>query len=444
MTPAPRRGGPPREDGPRGAILVLYYSRHAPLRASVADHLYSIRRYSGRPCIYVNLAVRRIPGWVDRLGIDLVVFHTLLLATRWHRSMLRRVLERLEPVRKLDCPKVALPQDEYIHTDALSAFVRDFKVDRVLTCAPESELRKVYGDLVDGPTTFTRVLPGYLEPETVARIEAMATSRPRTIDIGYRAYDPEFSLGRHAQLKSAVARVFAAAGRRAGLTTDISLKAADTLLGDDWYRFLLDCRWVVGVEGGASLLDRDGAFLERSRAFQKAYPAATFEEAEAACFPGADGGLDYVAISPRHLEACVTRTGQILVEGSYNGILEPGVHYLPVRADFSDVDEVLALAADDGVRERLTERAYRDVVAAAEHTYPSFVRTVLESLPDGGTVPATSLRALRVTWDSILDRPSWWVVRAAAQARRWGRAILDRVGLLDLALRVRDRAGRGN
>jgi hypothetical protein len=122
MTPAPRRDGPPRDDGPRGAILVLYYSRHAPLRASVADHLYSFRRYSGRPCIYVNLAVRRIPGWVDRLGIDLVVFHTLLLATRWHRPMLRRVLERLEPVRKLDCPKVALPQDEYIHTNALSAF----------------------------------------------------------------------------------------------------------------------------------------------------------------------------------------------------------------------------------------------------------------------------------------------------------------------------------
>ena len=39
----------------------------------------------------------------------------------------------------------------------------------------------------------------------------------------------------------------------------------------------------------AGLLDRDGTFLERSRAFQKAHPEATFEEAEAACSVACNG-----------------------------------------------------------------------------------------------------------------------------------------------------------
>ena len=43
----------------------------------------------------------------------------------------------------------------------------------------------------------------------------------------------------------------------------------------------------------------------------------------------------FFAISPRHLEAVVTKTAQVLVEGSYSGVLEPERHYIPVRRDFS-------------------------------------------------------------------------------------------------------------
>ena len=54
-----------------------------------------------------------------------------------------------------------------------------------------------------------------------------------------------------------------------------------------------------------------------------------------------DGRLQLFAISPRHLEACATRTCQVLVEGEYSGVLRPGEHYIPVRKDLSNLDDVL-------------------------------------------------------------------------------------------------------
>ncbi len=421
----------------RGPILVLYHSNRSPLRASVRDHLYSFSRYSGRPCIYVNLAVRSLPP-LKSLGIQAVVFHTILLAQRWHPPTFRRLVARLQPLRGLDCHKVAIPQDDYIHTTALRDFIRDFAVDRVLSCAPESEWPAIYGDLVDGPTRFTRVLPGYLEPATLRRIARLQRSGgERTIDVGYRAWRPDYSLGRHALLKARVGEAFAGAATEAGLRADISLRDEDTILGDDWYRFMLRCRWMVGVEGGASLLDPDGSVRERTAAYRARNPAATFEEVEAACFPGLDGSVNLVSISPRHLEACATGTAQVLVAGSYNGILEPEVHYLPVRPDLADVPEVAARLHDEALRDRVAARAYADIVASGRFEYPAFVE---ESLSGIDASPAT-IRGVAgrfaLRWARSLDRPTWVWVWMRWRVRQVVRGVLDRLGLLDRVLRAR-------
>jgi hypothetical protein len=69
----------------------------------------------------------------------------------------------------------------------------------------------------------------------------------------------------------------------------------------------------------------------------------------------------FFAISPRHLEAVITKTAQVLVEGRYSGVLEPDRHYIPVRRDFSNLDEALERLHDLEAVEAMTERAYQDV-----------------------------------------------------------------------------------
>ena len=319
-----------------GSILVLYHSRQAPVRPAIADHLNSFRRYGGRPCIYMNMAVRSVPSWVHRLDIDLVVLHTILLSDRWQPDDFRDVARRMRAVRSIRAPRVAIPQDEFINTDVLVDVLSDVGVDHVFSCAPEEEWATLYGPLMDRGAGVTRVLPGYLEPETVQRIARLEAEIPvRDIDIGYRAWKPKPWLGRHGMQKGWIADAFVAEGGRRGLRMDVSLEAADTLLGDDWFRFLLRSRYTIGVESGAGILDRDGRIRACADQYVADHPTATFDEVEEHCFAGLDGNLNLRTISPRHLEACATRTPQILVEGSYSGILEAGRHYIPVRADLA-------------------------------------------------------------------------------------------------------------
>jgi hypothetical protein len=163
---------------------------------------------------------------------------------------------------------------------------------------------------------------------------------------------------------------------------DISTDEADVLVGDDWYRFLLRCRTTLGVEGGASLLDRDGSICARTRAYVREHPNASFETIRDTCFPGQDGTLSLFAIGPRHLEACATRTCQLLVEGAYQGVLRAGEDYIPIRRDFSNLREVLRSIDDDALVRRVSQSAWQRVVRSGLYTYAGFVRAVERSIVD--------------------------------------------------------------
>jgi hypothetical protein len=139
------------------------------------------------------------------------------------------------------------------------------------------------------------------------------------------------------------------------------------------------------VEGGSTIIDPQGSIWKKGKEFEKQYPNASYEDFEKNCFKGMDGNLNLVAISPRHLEACATKTCQVLIEGSYNGILEAGKHYIEVKSDFSNMDEVFMKMKDEDLRKRLTEQAYKDVVLSGKYSYKSYTQFVignsLENMP---------------------------------------------------------------
>ena len=255
---------------------------------------------------------------------------------------------------------------------------------------------------------------------------ARAGETERSIDVGYRAKDLPAWLGRHARLKAQIGDAFAAAAPAHGLSCDISTRAEDALVGADWVRFLLSCRYTVGVEGGASVLDRDGSLRTCCDRVLAERPDATFEELEQECFPGRDGEFGLVALSPRHLEAVATRTCQVLVEGDYGGVLEPGRHYIPLRRDFSNLDDVLDTMRRDEDRERIVETAYRDIVASGTWSYPRFVER-LEEATVGGPPRAASPRAARAAaWARVPEAVSWGVVELRARLAALAARLLRR------------------
>lgn len=429
-------------DRPRA--LVVYAADEWPLRTAIADHLFAWQRHGPFETVYFNAKQRRLTRRHLRQPFDLIVFHTTLLSQRWNPAAFAQVSHNLHPLKGVAAPRLAIPQDEFLHTNALCDFLAEFDVGHVLSCARESEWPKIYGTLTPGPRVAT-VLTGYLEPRTLARIERLrARSRgPRSIDIGYRAWRAQPWLGRHGMLKSTIGEAVLASPASRRLRVDVSLDDRGTLVGDDWWRFLLACRYVVGVEGGASLLDADGSVKTRTEDYLAGHPQATFDEVEAACFPGRDGELDLFAISPRHLEACATRTGQLLVEGGYNGVLRPAEHYVPIRADLSNLEAVLDQVRDPDGLDAMTRRAYADIVDSGRYTYAAFIRQALDLLGNdvaGSTSSQAKPRSatLRSGRMALSDLPSRWTLTLRGGAIRR----LDAVNMLGPARRAWRRLGR--
>lgn len=368
-------------------LLIVYY-HHQP-RRSITDHLYSFRRYGGHDCWYLNAAVWGTPRIAADLSVDLVVFHTTFLSQRWDPLHFRHMTRKAAVFARSRPVKAAIPQDEFMHTDSLRDFINAAGVTRIFSAARPSEWPKIYSGVDLARIRLTQVLTGYLDDATVRRIENLALRiADRPIDIGYRAWKAAPWLGRHGYLKLEIAEIFRKKAAERGLVADISTELKDTLMGDDWHRFLLRCKYAIGVEGGASILDRDGTIKARTEEYTSKHPGAGFEEIEGACFPGLDGSLNLFALSPRHLEACATRTCQILVEGEYNGILKPGRHYIELKRNMENLDAVMDMISEGRNRREIAQAAHDEIVAGRRYSYAAFVETVVSASVPAETGPA--------------------------------------------------------
>jgi hypothetical protein len=341
--------------------------------------LYCFEKFSDHLVYFLNLAFRP-PSYIFEVDFDLVIFHDLLLCKR---SLPRRfdvIRKYAQPLKQLKGYRIATVQDEFTQTDLLNDFLVEFGVQHIFSVAPPSEWAKIYPKIDHSTVKFDFCLTGYIDDDEISRIESLAKNKSaRTIDIGYRATPIRHSLGYIGYLKIQITDVFKQACSTLPLKIDLSNDPKDTFFGDAWYQFLLRCKYVLGVESGASVLDRDGSVERRVQEYLPLNPNASFEEVQRACFAELDGQLQLRVVGPRHLEACLTRTCQILTEGEYNGILKPFVHYIPVKKDFSDISTVLQTIINDGLRHKIVENAYQDVVKSGKYSFRSYVQDLLSS-----------------------------------------------------------------
>ena len=164
-------------------------------------------------------------------------------------------MQRVSPLRRLKATRVALVQDEFYRPYLYCRFIKYMGLHGVFSVAPEAEWEKIYAGVDLRACKFEHVLTGYIDEEKVKQMRGIIQSDgPRPIDIGYRtAGRPYFWFGRHGYLKQWIAEKVADIGPGLGLKLDITTRDGDTILGDDWYRFLGRCRYTIGVESGTSI-----------------------------------------------------------------------------------------------------------------------------------------------------------------------------------------------
>jgi len=346
-------------------LLLLHYTpRPRAVRLTTEQHLEALVRIDDADVLSYN-AVHGVPSWLRLLRFDAVILHTTFLGVRWH-TYFHRWKDHSAWLVDLPVPKIAFPQDEYDHAEDLDEWLDELGCRIVCTVLDGRHRDELYPRLSKSGT-FYETLTGYIDEASAERFRGGLSPLPqRPYAIVYRARNLPYWLGSHSQLKHRIGEVVAARAPEHELKTDISTRLHETILGNAWLDFLARGQATIGAESGSSVLDRRGEIRAQVDKIVEAEPAISFEELSSRMPPGWDD-YRFFAISPRHLEAVITRTAQILVEGDYSGVLEANRHYIPVRPDFTDLDDALEQARDVSHLTKLADQAYADVYESGRY-----------------------------------------------------------------------------
>jgi len=297
---------------------------------------------------------------------------------RWSHLFYRLKWE-LRWIKEFDCIKIAIPQDEYDHSEILDEWLYEWQVSAIFSCFDEETCKTLY-PLMYGRASFYPALTGYIDDKAAERIKSgLLKMERRPNHIVYRATKLPYWFGSHGQLKHRIAGIVSERAGSHDLTCNISTRESDTIVGESWLDFIASGKAIIGCESGSSALDRRGEIKAKIQALLQENPSLTFEQADSCLPPGWDN-FSFFAISPRHLEAIITKTCQVLVEGAYSGILKPQLHYFPLKRDFSNLDDVLEKIKNPQVMEEMSERAYDDIYISKKYSYQTFASRIEQAI----------------------------------------------------------------
>ena len=381
--------------------VLLIYHRPLLLRligdaSNVNENIAAFGRHSRYPVWSVNCALG-FPPKLARLRFDAILIHYSVFVSGPGGYYLDGGFTHY--LAEADSYKLATFQDEHHWCRKRFDFINDYGIDCVYTMLEPPHADEVYLNRTSASKVVSN-LPGYVGPEVIRA--GRRFSKPetkRSVDVFYRGRPIPAYMGRGAQEKREIGERFADAAAGTGLTLDIKLAEEERLYGDDWYRRMADARGTLGSESGVSCFDLEDEVrtaFERLTAELGREP--TIEEMEAeGTLPRWDWKIPYRTISPRHFEAAALGVCQILYEGAYSGVMEPMRHYIPLKKDFSNFDEVLERFGDDEVRTELTENARRDLIESGQYGYETLVGSFDRVLTEAGIEPGG--RAARI--DSV-------------------------------------------
>ncbi len=367
-------------------VLVLYRKFRLVERATIRYHLYSLKRYA-KECNFVYLNVDGPAAFkkaVLEYPFDAVVFHYTFLAMRFDKDFDEQYSALREKLQSLRGYKVFVVHDEYVFTRALWRMIRELNIEHVYaTCYPE-DYETIFPVAETGkPDLCSTVFPGYVEERLVRRLRRKIC-RPRKIDVGYRALRSSYSFGEHGQLKTEVAeKVSEALAGYPEIRADIRMTEegyVNTIVGNRWFDYLCSCRATIGCLGGSSLLDPDGRFRTDALNYIRLHPQAGYAEVEHECYPGRDHSVRSHLFGPKIFECAMTKTCQILMEDDYQGILVPGVDFIQIARDFSNLQQVIERLKDKTYCAEIAQRCYEHIVAAEKYTYRSFAQILQADL----------------------------------------------------------------
>lgn len=341
---------------------------------TIVDHIEAIQNYSTHK-IWLCSNRGNIPNQLDLQKFDIIIVHYSLCILN-NCYIAKNSKDRIRNFKGL---KVAFVQDEYRQINKMNEELKYLGIDVMFTCFPESEMHKIYSNTASSGMSLHTNLTGYI-PERLIKEREHVPISARTLDVGYRGRKLSYWYGELTYEKwNIVDKWFEHVGKEQ-LLVDLSYDEKDRIYGSDWVNFLQSCKTTLGVESGASVMDFTGELEKTVELHQLQYPQATFYDVQKKYLMEDEGKYKLNQISPRCFEAIALKTVLVLYEGEYSGILVPDRHYIMLKKDFSNIQDVLLRIKDNVYLQNMADYAFEEIALNSIYSYKSFIATVDEIL----------------------------------------------------------------
>lgn len=311
-----------------------------------------LARSSALRCSLLNVAES---GAIDRLRQHWLLcrrpFEVVILLHSIFSNSVALQGRLFDAVRRLPQPKVFFIGNEYKLMPEKMAFAEELGISLLVTQINDSRVESLYRQRLRCDVIH---LPHSGLDEGIFHSSRCDADRP--IDLGYRAYEPAWYLGHDERRQMSDA--FLAAADRNDLRVDISMAPEDRFDSLGWADFLARCKGQLGTEAGGDYFELTDATRLAFWDYMEHHPGATFEEIRQRFFVGYADPIPGRILSARNIEAAGTKTVQVLLEGDYGGYLRPNEHYIPVRKDFSNLEEAIGKFRDASIRVRIAQNAF--------------------------------------------------------------------------------------
>ncbi len=355
-------------------ILVLYDDSFTHIKP-IQEHLSAFSKHSKHRYFYFPVRLDSTlfepfqdqwPTAWDFDDYDAVIWHYCLRAAHVD-NLAPLVAQQLAQYGGL---KILFIQDDYDTTLTTWDWVEKVGIQLVMTCIPAYGISYAFPDWKPGVVEFLQTHTGFVPEDDMDRF--IKPLSERKLHLAYRGRTLPYrygSLGREKYLIGVRMKALAAA---AGVPSDIEVDDDNRIYGDDWYRFTASARATLASETASHVFDFDGSITTLSDAAMKA--GVSYDDFYAEHLSDKEHQVRMNQVSPRVFEAIRLKTALVCFEGEYSGAIQPNLHYIPLKKDFSNAQEVLEKLGDLDYLEAIIERAYTDVILGGQWSHAAFVR----------------------------------------------------------------------
>lgn len=352
--------------------ILIFYDEKSTHVSAIKEHLESFKIHS-RNTIFYFPATRRNRSTKN---LDLNLFDAIIVHFSVRLSLSNHLNKSIaEKISFFHGLKVLFIQDEYDSTEIARRWIEKLKFDLVYTCVPNKWVNYVYPKNRFPFCEFKNTLTGYFSEDDNEELYSLPLEN-RKVTIGYRGRILPYHYGKLGREKYEIGIKVKDLAQQHDVSTDIEVDDKLRIYGEEWFKFLGNSKSMLGTESGSNVFDFCGNIKKSVSSVLENNPSTTFEEVYDKSIRKFEGPVEMNQISPKIFEAIKMKTALVLFEGKYSDIIQPDIHYISLRKDYSNFNNVINKLKDNEFLNKMINRAYEDIYLSNKFSYKSFINNI--------------------------------------------------------------------